>query len=92
MKRDSVFLNLSRNGHGLSRCLKKNRDEISMIALRLKNPFGRCRDIPNDIYRTHNRNRSLSFINSDQLVNVNKGSRHNKPVTSGKRLALMAGY
>jgi len=36
-----------------------------------------------------NRNRSLSFINSDQLVNVNKGSRQNKPVTLGKRLALM---
>jgi len=45
--------------------------------------------IPIDIFRTHNRNRSLSFINSDQLVNVNKGSRHIKPVTLGKRLALI---
>lgn len=45
--------------------------------------------IPIDTYRTHNRNRSLSFINSDQLVNVNKGSRQIKPVTLGKRLALM---
>jgi len=45
--------------------------------------------IPIDIFRTHNRNRSLSFINSDQLVNVNKGSRHIKPVTLEKRLALM---
>jgi len=41
-----------------------------------------------DAYRTHNRNRSLSFINSDQQENVNKGSRHIKPVTLGKRLAL----
>jgi hypothetical protein len=45
--------------------------------------------IPIDIFRTHNRNRSLSFINSDQLVNVNKGSRHTKPVTLEKRLALI---
>ena len=45
--------------------------------------------IPILTYRTHNRNRSLSFINSDQLVNVNKGSRQNKPVTLGKRLALI---
>lgn len=45
--------------------------------------------IPIHTYRTHNRNRSLSFINSDQLVNVNKGSRQIKPVTLGKRLALM---
>jgi len=45
--------------------------------------------IPLRAYRTHNRNRSLSFINSDQLVNVNKGSRHIEPVTLGKRLALM---
>jgi len=45
--------------------------------------------IPPGTYRTHNRNRSLSFINSDQQVNVNKGSRQNKPVTLGKRLALM---
>jgi hypothetical protein len=44
------------------------------------------------MHRTHNRNRSLSFINSDQLVNVNKGSRQIKPVTLGKRLALMIGY
>jgi len=42
-----------------------------------------------DAYRTHNRNRSLSFINSDQQENVNKGSRHIKPVTLGKRLALI---
>jgi len=62
------------------------------LLLGLKKPFSRCIDIPNDTYRTHNRNRSLSFINSDQLANVNKGSRHNKPVTSGKRLALMVGY
>lgn len=48
--------------------------------------------IPNYKYRTHNRNRSLSFINSDQQVNVNKGSRQIKPVTLGKRLALMIGY
>jgi hypothetical protein len=48
--------------------------------------------IPISIHRTHNRNRSLSFINSDQLVNVNKGSRQIKPVTLGKRLALMIGY
>ena len=48
-----------------------------------------CFEIPIHTYRTHNRNRSLSFINSDQLVNVDKGSRHNKPVTLGKRLALM---
>jgi len=48
--------------------------------------------IPNRTYRTHNRNRSLSFINSDQLVNVNKGSRQIKPVTLGKRLALMIGH
>ena len=48
--------------------------------------------IPTHTYRTHNRNRSLSFINSDQLVNVNKGSRQIKPVTLGKRLALMIGY
>jgi hypothetical protein len=48
--------------------------------------------IPIQTYRTHNRNRSLSFINSDQLVNVNKGSRQIKPVTLGKRLALMIGY
>jgi hypothetical protein len=45
--------------------------------------------IPTHTYRTHNRNRSLSFINSDQLANVNKGSRHIKPVTLGKRLALI---
>lgn len=45
--------------------------------------------IPILAYRTHNRNRSLSFINSDQLVNVNKGSRQIKPVTLGKRLALI---
>jgi len=45
--------------------------------------------IPIDTYRTHNRNRSLSFDNSGQLVNVNKGSRQIKPVTLGKRLALM---
>jgi hypothetical protein len=48
--------------------------------------------IPISMHRTHNRNRSLSFINSDQLVNVNKGSRQIKPVTLGKRLALMIGY
>jgi hypothetical protein len=48
--------------------------------------------IPISTHRTHNRNRSLSFINSDQLVNVNKGSRQIKPVTLGKRLALMIGY
>jgi hypothetical protein len=48
--------------------------------------------IPISIHRTHNRNRSLSFINSDQLVNVNKGSRQIKPVTLGNRLALMIGY
>jgi len=48
--------------------------------------------IPIHAYRTHNRNRSLSFINSDQLVNVNKGSRQIKPVTLGKRLALMIGH
>jgi hypothetical protein len=48
--------------------------------------------IPNSKYRTHNRNRSLSFINSDQQVNVNKGSRQIKPVTLGKRLALIVGY
>jgi len=47
--------------------------------------------IPIHTYRTQNRNRSLSFINSDQLVNVNKGSRQIKPVTLGKRLALMIG-
>jgi hypothetical protein len=47
--------------------------------------------IPIHTYRTHNRNRSLSFINSDQLVNVNKGSRQIEPVTLGKRLALMIG-
>jgi hypothetical protein len=47
--------------------------------------------IPISIHRTHNRNRSLSFINSDQLVNVNKGSRQIKPVTLEKRLALMIG-
>jgi hypothetical protein len=47
--------------------------------------------IPIITHRTHNRNRSLSFINSDQLVNVNKGSRQIKPVTLGKRLALMIG-
>lgn len=47
--------------------------------------------IPISIHRTHNRNRSLSFINSDQQVNVNKGSRQIKPVTLGKRLALMVG-
>jgi len=92
MKRDSVLLNLSRNGHVLTRYLKKNRIEIYVIIIGSKKPFSRCIDIPNDTYRTHNRNRSLSFINSDQLANVNKGSRHNKPVTSGKRLALMVGY
>jgi len=48
--------------------------------------------IPIHTHRTHNRNRSLSFINSDQLVNVNKGSRQIKPVTLGKRLALMIGH
>jgi hypothetical protein len=48
--------------------------------------------IPISTHRTHNRNRSLSFINSDQLVNVNKGSRQIKPVTLGKRLALIIGY
>ena len=48
--------------------------------------------IPIDTYRTHNRNRSLSFTNSEQLVNVNKGSRHIEPVTLGKRLALMVGH
>lgn len=42
--------------------------------------------IPNYKYRTHNRNRSLSFINSDQQVNVNKGSRQIKPVTLGKKV------
>jgi len=47
--------------------------------------------IPIRTYRTNNRNRSLSFINSDQVVNVNKGSRQIKPVTLGKRLALMIG-
>jgi len=57
----------------------------------LKQLFIRFIDIPNDTYRTHNRNRSLSFINSDQLANVSKGSRHIKPVTSGKRLALIVG-
>jgi len=92
MKRDSVFLNLRPNGHVLTRYLKKNRREIYVIIIGSKKPFSRCIDIPNDTYRTHNRNRSLSFINSDQLANVNKGSRHNKPVTSGKRLALMVGY
>jgi len=48
--------------------------------------------IPISTFRTHNRNRSLSFTNSDQLVNVNKGSRHNEPVTLGERLALMVGH
>jgi len=48
--------------------------------------------IPISVHRTHNRNRSLSFTNSDQLVNVNKGSRQIKPVTLGKMLALMIGY
>jgi len=48
-----------------------------------------CFEIPIHTYRTHNRNRSLSFINSDQQVNVDKGSRLNEPVTLGKRLALM---
>ena len=48
--------------------------------------------IPIGTHRTHNRNRSLSFINSDQQVNVNKGSRQIKPVTLGKRLALIVGY
>ena len=48
--------------------------------------------VPIGVHRTHNRNRSLSFINSDQLVNVNKGSRQIKPVTLGKRLALIIGY
>jgi hypothetical protein len=52
----------------------------------------RCDRIPIHTYRTHNRNRSLSFINSDQLVNVSKGSRQIKPVTLGKRLALMIGH
>jgi len=47
--------------------------------------------IPFNVHRTHNRNRSLSFINSDQLVNVNKGSRQIRPVTLGKRLALIIG-
>jgi len=42
-------------------------------------------------FRTYNRSRSLSFLNSDQLENVNKGSRQIKPVTSGKGLALMVG-
>jgi hypothetical protein len=45
--------------------------------------------IPIQTYRTHNRNRSLSFINSDQLVNVNKGSRQINPVILGKRMALI---
>jgi len=48
--------------------------------------------IPNPISRTHNRNRSLSFINSDQIVNVDKGSRQIKPVTLGKGLALIIGW
>jgi hypothetical protein len=68
MKRDSVLLNLSRNGHVLTRYLKKNRREIYVIIIGSKKPFSRCIDIPNDTYRTHNRNRSLSFINSDQLA------------------------
>jgi len=51
----------------------------------------RTESIPIRTYRTNNRNRSLSFINSDQVVNVNKGSRQIKPVTLGKRLALMIG-
>jgi len=91
MKRDSVFLNLRPNGHVLTRYLKKNSSKIYLIIVSLKNSIGRRIEILIDTYRTHNRNRSLSFINSDQLANVNKGSRHIKPVTSGKRLALMVG-
>lgn len=49
------------------------------------------RAFPNHTYRTNNRSWSLSFINSDQTVNVGKGSRQTKRVTSGKALALMVG-
>jgi len=78
------------NGHVLTRCLKKSKLNIYMIDnVCLKTHNVRCMKIPIDIFRTHNRNRSLSFINSDQLENVNKGSRHIKPVTLEKRLALM---
>jgi hypothetical protein len=63
-----------------------------MVINEIKNLFNSCIVIPNETCRTHNRNRSLSFINSDQLANVDKGSRHNKPVTSGKRLALIVEY
>ena len=38
----------------------------------------RLLSIPLRAYRTHNRNRSLSFTNSDQLVNVNKGSKSDR--------------
>lgn len=34
-------------------------------------------------YRTHNRSWSLSWINYDYVDNVDKGSRQDKPVTSG---------
>lgn len=80
------------NGHVLTRCLKNNKLEITMEGSRCKKSIIGGSKIPIDTYRTHNRNRSLSFINSDQLVNVNKGSRHIKPVTLGKRLALIVEY
>jgi hypothetical protein len=83
------------NGLVLTRCLKKSRHKIDKIYENgctfkmVYFNFRWCVKIPIDTFRTHNRNRSLSFFNSDQLVNVNKGSRHIRPVTLEKRLALM---
>jgi len=82
------------NGHVLTRCLKNSKLEIYIDYFMCFTASMLCgyMKIPIDIFRTHNRNRSLSFINSDQLVNVNKGSRHIRPVTLEKRLALIVGH
>ncbi len=42
--------------------------------------------------RTHNRSRSPRLEASSWQNNVGKGSRQNRSVTSGKRLALKAEY
>ena len=42
--------------------------------------------------RTHNRSRSPRLEASSWQTNVGKGSRQNRSVTSGKRLALKAEY
>jgi len=64
---------------------------LRLIGKRVSNESLLSKHSTTGTFRTYNRSRSLSFLNSDQLENVNKGSRQIKPVTSGKGLALMAG-